>query len=102
MTISRPRPDILIKSLEDEPIAAIEVKNRQNLSKDVATELRQNLLEFGLQSQAPYFLLLSQDVGYLWKNSDQQSPLAPPDYEFSMDNVITRSIVNTSGVLETA
>ena len=84
------QPDLLIKSSDGSPIAIVEVKSRQNLSRDVATEIRRNMLSGGLPAQIPYFLLLSQDVGYLWKGSKQDSPDAPPMYEFPMDKVVTR------------
>jgi hypothetical protein len=35
-------------------------------------------------------LLLSQDIGYLWKNPNPQYPDAPPNYEFPLGNVIDR------------
>lgn len=84
------QPDLFIKSSDGRPIAIVEVKSRQNLSRDVATEIRRNMLARGLPAQIPYFLLLSQDVGYLWEGSKQDSPDAPPMYEFPMDKVVTR------------
>lgn len=98
MTISRsrPRPDILIRDSEGYPIAVVEVKNIQNLSRNVAMELRHNLIEYGVPARVPYFLLLSQDVGFLWKESTQLDTDAPPDYEFSMDKVITRYLKEDS------
>ncbi len=59
------QPDLLIKSSDGRPIAIVEVKSRQNLSRDVATEIRR-------------------------KGSKQDSPDAPPMYEFPMDKVVTR------------
>src|SRR5436305_15061712 len=90
MSRSRPRPDILIRDPEGYPIAVVEVKNIQNLSRDVAMELRHNLIEYGIPARVPYFLLLSQDVGFLWKESNHLDPDAPPNYEFPMDKVVTR------------
>lgn len=98
MTISRPhpQPDILIRNPEGYPIAVVEVKNLPNLSQDVATELRQNLIEYGVPARVPYFLLLSQDIGFLWKNAKQVDPNAPPTYAFPMDKVITRYLKERS------
>jgi hypothetical protein len=90
MAISQPRPDILIRSPQGYPIAVVEVRNRQNLSRDVATQLRHNLIDYGLPSRVPYFMLLSQDVGYLWKEAKQENADVPPTYEFPMDNVVSR------------
>ena len=98
MTISRSRPrlDILIKDPDGYPIAVVELKNRQDLSRDVATEIRRNMLARGLPSRVPYFLLLSQDVGFLWKESKLVDPDAPPTYEFPMNNVVTRYLKEDS------
>ncbi len=84
------RPDLLIENSDGRPIAVVEVKSRVNLSGDVATEMRRSILERGLPDQIPYFLLLSQDVGYLWKGSRQDNPDDPPTYVFPMDKVVTR------------
>ncbi len=92
MTISRPRPrpDILVRGPEGYPIAVVEVKNLKDLSRDEAIELRHNLIEYGIPSHVPYFLLISQDVGFLWQGPKQENLNVPPDYEFPMDRVVTR------------
>jgi hypothetical protein len=87
---SRPRPDILIRDPEGDTIAVVEVNNLPNLSRDVATELRHNLIEYGVPAQVPYFLLLSQDVGFLWKEAKQADLDAPPTYVLPMDKVVKR------------
>jgi len=98
MTISqsRPRPDILVRDPDGFPIAIVEIKNRQNLSRDVATELRRSMIAHGLPARVPYFLLLSQDVGYLWKDVKQTDLDAPPTFEFPMDKVVTRYLKEDS------
>lgn len=95
MAISR--PDILIQSPQGNSIAVVEVKNRQNLSRDVATAFRRNMLVHGLLSQTPYFLLTSQDIGFLWKGAKEENLDAPPNYEFSMDNVVSRYVKRKPG-----
>src|SRR5438309_1623509 len=87
---SRPKPDILIRDDQGYPVAVVEVNNRQNLSREVATELRHNLIDYGIPSRVPYFLILSQDVGFLWKESKLENLDAPPDYEFPMNSVMIR------------
>ncbi|HXL36123.1 MAG TPA: hypothetical protein VN954_02855 [Ktedonobacteraceae bacterium] len=94
---SRPRPNILIQSSEGYPIAVVEVKNQQNLSRDIATKFRRNMLAHGLLAQIPYFLLASQDVGYLWKEPKYVSYNTPPNYEFPMDKVVTRYLKREPG-----
>jgi hypothetical protein len=82
--------DILVRSPDGSNIAVVEVKNRKNLSRDIATIVRRNMLEDGLSSQAPFFLLLSQDKGFLWNGAATGNSDAPPSYEFPMENVIAR------------
>lgn len=90
------RPDFLIRSPQGYPIAVVEVQNLQDLTRDEATELRRSLIAYGVPSQIPYFLLLSQDIGFLWKESKQESPDAPPTYEFPMDTIVTRYLQRDS------
>jgi hypothetical protein len=90
------RPDILIKSSQGYPIAVVEVKNRQYLSPDVAKELRRNMVARGVPSHVPYFLLLSQDVGFLWNATKQENPDTLPSYEFPMDKIVTRYLKESS------
>lgn len=89
------RPDILILSPEDLPIAVVEVKNRQDLTREVATALRRNIITHSLLPETPYFLLLSQDVGFLWKAA--ADPAAPPTYEFPMDKIVARYLEREPG-----
>lgn len=84
------RPDLVIKTFEGRPIAVVEVQSRTNFTPDVATEIRRNMLARGLPSHIPYFMLLSQDRGYLWTDMKQEDPDAPPMYEFPMDSVVAR------------
>lgn len=93
MAISQPRPDILVRNPEGYPIVFVEVKNLKDLSRDEAIELRHNLIEYGVPSNVLYFLLLSQDIGYLWKNSTWENRSAPPDYEFPTHKIVTRYVV---------
>ncbi|HLJ35216.1 MAG TPA: hypothetical protein VKU38_16300 [Ktedonobacteraceae bacterium] len=91
------QPNILIQSHQGYPIAVVEVKNRQNLSPDVAAAFRRNMLVHGLLSKTPFFLLTSQDTGFLWKEAKEENFDALPDYEFSMDKVVSRYIKQKPG-----
>jgi len=91
------RPDILIQSPQGRPIVVVEVKNRQNFSRNIAKEYRRNLLTHGMYPQGPYFLLVSQDVGFLWTNTKENIFDAEPSYEFPMKNVITRYLKREPG-----
>src|SRR5438105_8323585 len=84
------RADILVQNPDGHPIAVIEVKNRQHLSRDIAVELHSNIIANGLPHQIPYFLLLSQDTGFLWSNMGRQGLNPSPTLEFPMNDVIRR------------
>lgn len=84
------RPDLVITSLDDRLIAVVEVKNQQGLSPEDAIEMRHILIDYGYPFKVPYFLLLSQDVGFLWDETAQDNPEAPPTYKFPMDKVVLR------------
>lgn len=91
MVLSRPFvPDLVIKGSDGSSIAIIEVRTRTNMSREVAMDIRLNMIEVGLPFQVPFFLLVSQDIGYLWKDTKTSEPDAPPVSEFSMRNVIER------------
>jgi hypothetical protein len=83
-------PDIVVHRPEGPFVAAIEVKNREGLTPEIATQLRRNLLVHGASPRVPFFLLLSQEKGFLWKESEFPDFDARPDAEFSMTDVIRR------------
>jgi hypothetical protein len=70
-------------------VAIVEIKNRRELPSAVAAEIHQMLLDQGYRIQPPYFLLLSQDRGFLWKDAPNGVPVSPPQ-EFDMRNVVAR------------
>ena len=90
MTTSRRIVDILIQSPDGDTIAVVEVKNLRDLTPDKATEIRHNLAYYGVPAEVPFFMLLSQDVGFLWKNSTYENLDALPTYTFPMQNVVAR------------
>ena len=53
-------------------------------------QLRRNLADFGIPFQAPFYVLLSQDVGFLWKDSSYENLDVPPMYQFPMEDVVAR------------
>lgn len=82
--------DILVRNPAGDTLATIEIKNRQNLSSDVAADLRRNLVAHGMTGPASYFMILSQDAGFLWKDPGSIAPEAAPTQEFSMRDVVSR------------
>ena len=88
--------DIVVRAIDGEPLAVVEVKNRQHLSTDVATALRRNLVVHGLLTRSRYFLLVSQDVGFLWDQGAEVAIDAPPALQFAMDRVVDRYLPRLS------
>src|SRR4051794_28061502 len=83
------RPDIFIQDLDGRPVAIVEIKNYRELTRDIAIELRDTFLGYGYAVQAPYYLLLSQDRGFLWKDANKEYSTNSLQ-EFDMHNVVAR------------
>jgi hypothetical protein len=88
------RPDIIVQSPTGDPVAVVEVKNRQDLSRDIAVILHRTLLGYGYPARVPYFLLLSQDNGFLWHGPVAVGDDNAPAEEFDMRPVIARYLPN--------
>ncbi len=84
------QPNLTIEDSNEFPIAAVEVTSLPDIQLDEAIEIRSSMLERGLPAHIPYFLLLSQDIGFLWKDDPSLSVDSPPNYEFPMDTVMVR------------
>ena len=82
------RADILVKSENEEPVAIVEIKNRRDLTPAVARQIRRNLLVNGLVRRPGFFLLVSQDRGYVWTPQSSESLDSDPDGEFSMHEIV--------------
>src|SRR5215211_3684499 len=84
--------DIIVQDADGGVLALVEVKNRENLTPDIAAALRRNLIAHGsVNWWARFFLIVSQDSGYLW---DQESlprlDVSPPTVVFPMRSVVER------------
>jgi hypothetical protein len=91
MTLYAPqRHDIVVQNADGQFVAVIEIKNMQDLSREMATTVRRNSMKYSLLPQTPYFLLLSQDRGFLWNEAWVKGPETPPTYEFPVDVVAAR------------
>ena len=66
----------------------IEVKNRRDLTSTLATMLRRNLIVHGEYRRVPYFVLLSQDSGYIWTPDDEPWTESPPRFTFPLQSVV--------------
>src|SRR5437016_11600758 len=84
------QPSMVVEDYDERPIAVVEITNFSDIPLDSAMEIRRSMLERGLPAHIPYFLLVSQDIGFLWKDDPSLNADSPPNYEFPMYNVIVR------------
>lgn len=89
--------DISMRSRDGTQVAVVELKNPRNLTGEAARLYRREMIIHGVLPQTPFFLLLSQDIGYLWKDARPDTPDAPPTVAFSMGNVIERYLTVPPG-----
>ncbi len=87
------RPDLLIKGRDDEVIALVEVKNPRPFSRDTALDLYRDIAD-RTSVDAPYFLVLSQTLGFLWQSNALHLQQLAPAAEFSMQSVMARYAPN--------
>lgn len=81
--------DILVTSEAGWPVAIVEVKNRPGLGVGIASSIRRNLMTNGsLAGQAPYFLVVSDEVGWIWVRGREHQPQDSPEAEFAMQQVV--------------
>ena len=88
------RPDFVLLDRHDRLAAIIEVKAKRGTSSRWAAEFRKNLLAHEAFRQAPFFLLITPDRVYLWKETPKSagadSPPIPPDYELDAKSLFRR------------
>lgn len=84
------RADVVVSTPQGATVTLVEVKNREDLTRDVAMILRRNLMAHGQVEHVPYFMLVSQDQGFLWDQRAERALVAPPTAEFSMVPVVRR------------
>ena len=61
--------------------AVAEVKNRHGTSQEWAAQTRRNILAHGSSFNADYFLLVTPDRLYLWKDTGTDPVKIPPTFE---------------------
>jgi hypothetical protein len=83
-------PDIAVRAANGELLAAVEVKAGNALSPEVVIALRSNLVARGALSKAAFFLLVTQQRGFLWLPNTLPWLDASPSVEFPMQPVIER------------
>ena len=61
--------------------AVVEIKNKLGTSSEWAAQMRRNLLAHGGPCNAEFFLLITPDRLYLWKDTGSDPVCIPPTYE---------------------
>jgi hypothetical protein len=75
------RLDFTIYDSAGQLAAVVEVKTQRGTDGEWAAEFRRNLLAHGGESQPAFFLIVTPDRIYLWKNAGTVPELVKPDYE---------------------
>ena len=88
-TLRKPyRADIVVRAQDGRVIALVEVRNSMNLSSDTAVAFRRDLMaDHLLDESLPFFLMVSQDWGYIWDRSARDQPFATPAKQFPLQAV---------------
>jgi hypothetical protein len=84
-----PKVDFIVESPEYTIQLAAEAKALRNLTSGDAAQLRRNLLAHGTAPPANFFLLLSPEHFYLWKDGKTVDVL-PPDYTIEAPPILQR------------
>jgi hypothetical protein len=84
--------DIEVQTARGDPLALVEVKNFEILTRKMASTIRLNLLAHAPADWwSKFFMIVSQDAGYLWEQGSHPSTEElPPAVEFSMVPVVGR------------
>lgn len=88
--MANPRFDMTIRAEDGHLIAATEVKAYTGLTPNIAAELHKTWAEHKALPVNAYFLLVSQDNGYLWKEGNAQHLEQAPLATFSMNDIVER------------
>jgi hypothetical protein len=79
--------DLALYNRNGQLTAIAEVKNKLGTSREWATQLRRNILAHSGHYNADFFLLVTPDRLYLWKNADTTPTLIEPHYEINAEAI---------------
>jgi hypothetical protein len=88
LTLSPPyHADIVVRAQNGRVRALVEIKNPQEFTSEDATAFRRDLLaDNRLDLAVPFFLMVSQEMGFLWQNDPD--PFAEPIIQFPLAKVV--------------
>ncbi len=75
------RPDILVRDVNGDAVLAVEVKARRGVGSDWAQQLRRNLIAHGAYVNPRFFVVVTTDEAFLWRDRDHTDrfEVRPPD-----------------------
>ena len=76
--------DLAIFDRSGQIAAVAEIKRQLGTSRDWAAQLRRNLLAHGIRRVGDYFLLITPDRLYLWKDAGTNPEKVPPTHVADM------------------
>ncbi|HWE36157.1 MAG TPA: hypothetical protein VG406_06260 [Isosphaeraceae bacterium] len=85
-TSSIPAALLLLKDWQ--AVAAIDIRNSPLLTPEFATEFRHAVGNDGSRYSFPFYLLVSQEHGYLWDKATLGQPDAPPTIDLPMATIL--------------
>lgn len=84
------RTDFALRGPDGRIVALVEVNNRERWTERDAARFRRNLVVHGMiDPYAQFFLLVSQDVGFVWDQRDHPLFDVLPSAQFSMSPVVS-------------
>ena len=75
------RTDLALYDRNDRLTAVAEIKNKPGTSREWAARTRRNILAHGGSCGADFFILVTPDRLYLWKDAGTDPVRIPPTYE---------------------
>src|SRR5881392_136449 len=89
-----PQPDIAVRSRSGSNLAIVEVKNIPRLSQSDAEQLRDAVLSSRAEGDSfKYFLLLSQEIGFIWQLSHLPNQSVPSE-RFNLKPVLSEYLTD--------
>lgn len=87
--------DLLVTNRKQQPVLAVEIKKNVGVTTEWAIKLRRNLLTHGFYYTSPFFLLVTPDKFFLWKNQPANFDLIKPDYIIDAKPILEKYILST-------
>ncbi|MCY4548471.1 MAG: hypothetical protein OXC28_08890 [Defluviicoccus sp.] len=83
------RADLALYDPAGRLVALAEIKNKRGTSRGWAAKTRRNILAHGGISDVDFFLLITPDRLYLWKDAGTDPVEVPPSYQAEADSLFS-------------